>query len=207
MTIALPNDVEIEEAGATDAGEFLLAMQANSPKAYQHFLDTHRPQHKDPDGSDFEEHASQPVWRCIDHLIKLLVRTIEHNTSAMRDASNADGVVQAEEAAKFLRKRISGVDLSLQTFTEGALANTDFFATLDSAAVRMLITASAIKIQMMTRLRNARKRVADRKAASAAAKEASAAAEAYTSKLAGAEAKPSEGNQDHEAQSGEAAST
>lgn len=161
ITIALPTDYDIEAAGAADAGELLLAMRANSPKAYQSFLESHRPKHSDPDGSDYEDHCMQPVWRCVEHLIKLLVRTVEHNTSALRDAGAADGVVQAEEAAKFMRKRTSGVNLES---VSGNLANTDFAAALDSASLKMLLTAAAIKIQMAARLRNAKKRVAERKA-------------------------------------------
>ena len=80
-------------------------MQAKQPKAFQRFLHTHRPMHKDPDGSDWEEHAKQPVWRCVEHLVKLLVRTVEYNTSAKRDGALADGVVQEEEAAAFSRLR------------------------------------------------------------------------------------------------------
>ena len=164
ITLALPTDMDIEEAGAADAGELLLAMQAESPKAYDKFLASHRPTHRDPDGSDFDEHASQPVWRCVEHTIKLLVRTIEYNTSAIKDASAADGVVQSEEAAKFMRKRTSGIDLAA---VSGNLANTDFAAALDNASLKMLITAAAIKIQMMVRLRGARQRVAARKAKAA----------------------------------------
>jgi len=162
MTIALPTDFDIAEAGAADAGELLLAMQAKQPKAFDHFLRSHKPQHSDPDGSDWEAHASQPVWRCVEHLVKLLIRTVEFNTSAARDSSVADGVVQADEAAKFLRKRTSGIDLEA---IEGNLGTTDFFATMDSAATKIVLTAAAIKIQMATRIKRARKRIADRRAA------------------------------------------
>ena len=44
------------------------------------------------DGSDYEDHALQPAERCIHHLVKLLVRTVEHNTSntAARDEAAAE---------------------------------------------------------------------------------------------------------------------
>lgn len=163
--VALPTDFDIFEAGAADAGELLLAMQAKQPKAFQRFLKTHAPQHADPDGSDWEAHCQQPIWRCVEHLIKLLVRTVEFNTSATRDSSVADGVVQADEAAKFLRKRTAG---QLLESVEGSLGSTDFFASMDNAASKVITTAAAIKIQMASRLRKARQRIRDRRAALAA---------------------------------------
>ena len=94
--------------GAADAGEFLLAMQTDAPHEYRAFLESHRPRHKDPDGSDLEEHQLQPIWTCVHHLVKVLVRTVEFNTSALRNADNADGAVQAHEAARFIRNRTRG---------------------------------------------------------------------------------------------------
>lgn len=61
MLCALPTAADLDETGAADAGEFLLAMRANEPKAYKLFLESHRPKFTDPDGSDYEEHAKQPV--------------------------------------------------------------------------------------------------------------------------------------------------
>ena len=68
MNCALPTDDDIEETGASDAGEFLLAMRSKEPTAYKKFLKSHKPAFTDPDGSDYDEHAKQPVWRCIEHL-------------------------------------------------------------------------------------------------------------------------------------------
>ena len=53
--MALPTDEDLKETGTADAGEYILAMQETSPRAYLRFLESHRPKHKDPDGSDFEE--------------------------------------------------------------------------------------------------------------------------------------------------------
>ena len=57
-------------------GELLLAMQVDSPASYKAFLASHRPKHIDPDGSDYETHAQQPAWRCVEHLLSLIVRTV-----------------------------------------------------------------------------------------------------------------------------------
>jgi hypothetical protein len=57
--------------------QYLLALQERSPKSFTKFLATHRPKHRMPDGTDFEDHARQPIWRCVEHVIKLLVRTVE----------------------------------------------------------------------------------------------------------------------------------
>ena len=113
IMVALPTDMELEEAGARDAGEFLLAMQANSPNEYLSFLSTHRPRFTDPDGSDYDAHSLQPSHRALEHLLHLLVRTVEHNTSsvAAQQESAADGTVERSEAAKFLKRRSGGLEL------------------------------------------------------------------------------------------------
>ena len=166
IMVALPTDMEIEEAGAQDAGEFLLAMQATQPREYLLFLATHRPKHTDPDGSDYEDHALQPAERCIHHLVKLLVRTVEHNTSntAARDEAAADGTVEGHEAAKFLKRRSKGV--ALQRFEANAsLGDVDFASAVENAAVKKLLIGAALKIQMAMRLKKARKTIAERRRA------------------------------------------
>ena len=167
--ISLPTDEEIEEVGATDAGEFLLAMQIDSPNSYRSFLESHRPKHKDPDCSDWEKHCLQPIWRCVEHLIKLLVRTIEINTSAIKDDEAADGVVQASEASKFIKQRSQGA--AIMKRRGSVLADTDYETALENAALRKLMTAAAICIQMMMRSRAAKKRVAQLRLARAQAHE------------------------------------
>jgi hypothetical protein len=167
--ISLPTDEEIEEVGAADAGEFLLAMQIDSPNSYRSFLESHRPKHKDPDCSDWEKHCLQPIWRCVEHLIKLLVRTIEINTSAIKDDEAADGVVQASEASKFIKQRSQGA--AIMKRRGSVLADTDYETALENAALRKLMTAAAICIQMMMRSRAAKKRVAQLRLARAQAHE------------------------------------
>jgi hypothetical protein len=160
--IALPTDMEIEEVGAADAGEFLLAMQADDPLSFQTFVEQRKPKHKDPDGSDFDEHAEQPIWRCVQHLISLLVRTVEQNTSGLRDehATGVDGAVDKAEAAKFIRARSQARQLHLRA---GGLAGTDFNQAMENAKAKAITTAAAIMIQMAHRAKRARARVAARK--------------------------------------------
>lgn len=162
LTIALPTDEEIEEAGAGDAGEFLLAMRATSPQGYARFVETHRPRHTDPDGSDYEAHALQPAHRCVEHLLRVIVRTVEHNvsnTAATEMTRNVDGVVEPSEAAKFLQRRRQGADLGQYAISLQAV---DFEATIENAATKKLLTTAAITIQLAKRARDARRRVAER---------------------------------------------
>ena len=168
IMVALPTDMEIEEAGAADAGAFLLAMQANAPRTYREFLQTHRPKLGDPDGSDYDDVALQPAERCLEHLIKLLVRTVEHNKSATAasDEAAADGLIEEDEAVRFLKRRQAGH--GLERFG-ASLTDVNFGERLEAAAAKQLFTVAAIKIQMMLRARKARERVAERKAAAAAA--------------------------------------
>ena len=76
---ALPTDAEIEQAGLSDAGQFLLHMQLKRPEAYQDFL---RERTIDP----LHPGAAQPVARCVEHLCMLMVRVVERATQAEGDA-------------------------------------------------------------------------------------------------------------------------
>ena len=139
-------------------------MRANEPTAYATFLTTHRPKFSDPDGSDYEDHAMQPVWNCVEHLAKLLIRTVEHLTSARADASKADGKVSLEEAQKFLKKRAEGTPLEhASAHAAQSLGRIQFGEALESSKLKILTTAAAIRIQMASRARKARQRVEERK--------------------------------------------
>lgn len=108
--------------------------------------------------------AAQQVWHCVEHLIKLIVRTVEHATSAKGDSARADGVIQIEEATKFLRSRADGASLEdAMSHSANALGRIQFGEALESSKWKVLTTAAAIKIQMMCRARKARQRVAERK--------------------------------------------
>jgi len=159
LSIALPTDVELEEAGARDAGEFMLALQSASPVDFQAFLTSHRPKHTDPNGSDFEKHAAQPVERCVDHFIRLVVRIVEHNTcdsAALEE--DVPGSVDPNEAAKFLKRRLASKPL--QKVSPSSLCTIDFTEVLENAAFRSLRTAAATTIQLMYWMRQAKRRVA-----------------------------------------------
>jgi hypothetical protein len=162
--LAFPTMIEIEDVGAANAGEFLLAMQQDNPKAYIDFLDTHRPKHNDPDGSDFDPEGTglralfQPIHLLIKHLVSLLIHTVEHNTSALRDETQADGAIQADEAAKFIKRRSTGKDLTLGA-RKGMLDNTDWAMAQD----RAFFTAAAIKIQLASRAKKAKRAVEARR--------------------------------------------
>jgi hypothetical protein len=158
--ISFPTDEEIEAAGASDGGDFLIAMQRDSPKSFCHFIETHRPKHKHPDAQDWDRHADKPVSRCLQHLLMLLVKTVEFNTSAERDASLADGVVQSDEIRRFLKQRTKGAELKLKAeLGEGV----DFDEVIEIAGAKKIIWAAAIKIQMCRRLKVARRKVQERR--------------------------------------------
>ena len=79
---ALPTDAEIDQAGLSDAGQFLLTMQRKRPEAYQDFL---RERAVDP----LHPGAAQPVARCVEHLAMLMVRVAERAAQAEGDAKIA----------------------------------------------------------------------------------------------------------------------
>ena len=84
------------------------------------------------------------------------MRTVEHNTSALKNVDNADGVIQENEAAKFIRLRSQGSALAKAT---GNLAGADWRLAQDKA----VFTAAAIKIQLMSRAKKARQKVEERR--------------------------------------------
>jgi len=64
---ALPTDAEVVRAGCTDGGELLLTlMDECRPAAYAAFVQAHRPTAHSP--------PTQPVERCVAHLVSLLLR-------------------------------------------------------------------------------------------------------------------------------------
>lgn len=79
-------------------------------------------------------------------------------------------VLQASEAAKFLRQRSDGIALQLE-HAATSLSQTDFESAMDSSALKLVTTVAAIKIQLRHRVKLAKKRVAERKAALAAREE------------------------------------
>lgn len=86
-------------------------------------------------GEDYEKHQLQPIWRCVEHLIKLLVRTVEFNTQINRPISATDGGVDDDEAKRFLRQRIKGIalDRSAAAYSMGSI---DFEAAMENVQTR-----------------------------------------------------------------------
>tara|TARA_B100000780_G_C21041757_1_gene418066 strand:+ start:92 stop:817 length:726 start_codon:yes stop_codon:yes gene_type:complete len=86
---ALPTDAEIDQAGLSDAGQFLLHMQLKRPDDYQDFL-------RNRAINPLHPGAAQPVARCVEHLCMLMVRIVERATQAEGDAK-----ISRAEASKF----------------------------------------------------------------------------------------------------------
>lgn len=179
LQCALPTDTEIAEVGAKDAGEFLISMQRLEPRIYKRFCETHKPdQNGSPKGGRL---TAQPVERCVEHLLMLVIRTIESHTSAKDDLSKGDGEVQFNEAKRFFKLRSKGDALD-HTLTSQRLRGINFYAALETSQTKMIVQAAALKIQMSFRIRVARKslnakRLAAEEAARAAAEAEKSAAE------------------------------
>ena len=88
LEIPLPTDDEIRTSGFPDAGLFLLDLRYDD-EAYEHFLETHN--------EAAASLSSTPPHRCVEHLLALLVRTIEEGTDVGRD----DAQLSAKEMAAF----------------------------------------------------------------------------------------------------------
>jgi len=159
--VALPTELEVEEAGASDAGDFLIAMQRNSPRdQYERFLTSHRSAHTQLDGSDWDDYAAMPLWRRLEALLKLLIRTVEYNTSAMTNEAAANGIVEDEEIKRFLRQRSHGHELKLRASVD---ERTDLGAAIHSAKAKQVVYSAALKVQMARRAKIARAKVKARR--------------------------------------------
>ncbi|KAL1515733.1 hypothetical protein AB1Y20_002349 [Prymnesium parvum] len=141
--LALPTDMEIEHSEAADAGEFLLSLRANSETEYMRFVQKTK-------GSFFQE-PRQKIWRCFDHMMMLLVRTIEGNTSRQK-YGEADNVVTEKEASQFFQKRRSGLSLmrlqSMGDSLDGSNENLakDLLQTLELSQQKLLDVLKKISI-------------------------------------------------------------
>ena len=63
---------------------------------------------------DWQQEPRQSSHKCLEHLITLVVRTIENNTSRVH-YGEADSKVSAKEAAQFLKKRRAKAEIELKT--------------------------------------------------------------------------------------------
>lgn len=89
---ALPLDDEIEKAGFKDAGDFMINLQ-RYPSVYQKFLADHA-QH-------WDEEPLQPIGRCVEHLITLIIRTVE--TGGATSSGGEDMKLSEREVGAFRR--------------------------------------------------------------------------------------------------------
>ena len=86
----MPTDEEIKAAGCKDAGHFIHMMQATSGSAYTAFLQQH-PQR-------WNEVPRQPIARCVEHLISLILVTVEATVGVSMDLKLTE-----TEASQFMR--------------------------------------------------------------------------------------------------------
>lgn len=70
---ALPNDEEIEAAGCSDAFDFLSKLKATDEEKYKVFLRERR--------TAWGDEPAQPTWRCVAHLLGIIVHTMEQNSA------------------------------------------------------------------------------------------------------------------------------
>jgi hypothetical protein len=77
---ALPTDEEIAEAGQADAGMYLQWLAETDEAAYENLLE----ERATPWGA---ESADQPIDRCVAHVISIIIRTIEADSSGSDDCN------------------------------------------------------------------------------------------------------------------------
>lgn len=83
VTKALPTDEEILEAGALDAGDFILKLRDKSMEGEWYAAAYAR--RSSWNYFDFDHPPLQPAHRCLSHLILLMVRTIERHGNGVQD--------------------------------------------------------------------------------------------------------------------------
>ena len=73
---ALPTSAELDLAGARDAGTFMIELRGN-PAGYSAFVKARERNWEDP--------LRQPIERSVEHLLSLIIRTIETGTAGSDD--------------------------------------------------------------------------------------------------------------------------
>ncbi|KAL1530160.1 hypothetical protein AB1Y20_001076 [Prymnesium parvum] len=96
MQIALPLEEEIYEAGARNAGEYLIALE-NAGMMPQFLKSRKQPWWKEP---------PQSVWLCLEHLITYMVWVVKSDTAS----GGYDEPVTFEEARNFEERRRESLD-------------------------------------------------------------------------------------------------
>jgi hypothetical protein len=87
---------------------------------------------------------------------------VQFNTVANRSAAATDGNVDDDEAKKFLKQRMNGVSLDRSNAAQ-KLQGTNFDEAMENVSARLVLTAAAIKIQMLLRRTRVSKRAAERR--------------------------------------------
>lgn len=72
---ALPTRADIEAAGLKDAGQFLMEKRRQDPQGYNQFLEER--------ATRWGEEPKQPVHKCVEHLICLIIREIEDRSKGV----------------------------------------------------------------------------------------------------------------------------
>ena len=107
-------DEDIKEAGAHDAGDYLITLQARDLAAYTSFLKERK--------QTWNREPRQMVHRCIDHLMGFITHTIASNTQIKHAGRTTHGSDEVEpegeahrtvricslEAKQFMQKRRAG---------------------------------------------------------------------------------------------------
>ena len=104
--IALPTDFEIGETGVRDAGEYMMALLADS-NAMQSFVATQK--------TGWQTEPKQRVSRCVAHVISIMVRTVEENLAMQQRKVNSDHKLSEQEVSGFEVMRRQGQCLSQMT--------------------------------------------------------------------------------------------
>ena len=81
---SLPTDEDLREAGAADAGEYLITLLATDPSGYELFLRERK--------QSWDRLPRQSAHRCVDHLLSFITRTVEGNTAIRRKGATSDEV-------------------------------------------------------------------------------------------------------------------
>jgi hypothetical protein len=87
---ALPTYAELALLGARDAGTFLIGLRAKNPTGYSAFVKARE--------RGWEDTLRQPIQRCLEHLLSLLLRTIEYG---LPSAVTSELTIRHKELVKF----------------------------------------------------------------------------------------------------------
>ena len=129
LMVALPTDAEIEAVGAQDAGEYLMALRASSDEMATFIRTRKRAWHKEP---------TQQAGRCVEHLLLLITRLIELNSTGTKDF-----VVSKDEAKAFLKR---GAQSTIIQSVESDRGAGEFSSAMSLVAANLLHTLSQVPL-------------------------------------------------------------